>query len=135
MAGGITRRTVLGVALVPTLPLGVQVQEDAAQLLARRLAALVEPEGYDIPIELRGQLLAWNWTYLGRAAFYHLKATHDDRFRDIFVRTARAVMAQRDDRLEEIDELQARVVKSWGSMWPIGGKQKRITDVTVTGLV
>jgi hypothetical protein len=135
MSSGITRRAILGSALVPFLPRRARGEENVVRLLAERLVALIEPGGSTVPVGLRGQIYAWSWTYLGRAAIYHWQATGHEPFRDMFVRAARAIMAQRDDRLGKTDELQDRVVKSWGAPWPVDGREKRITDVTTTGLV
>jgi hypothetical protein len=100
------------------------------------LTFITDPENKTYPpIYDRGQILAWTWSYVGRAVLEMWRATNEDRFRRLFVDTARKVMACRDDRYGKVDTVQNRVVKSWGANFPINGKPERVTDVTVTGLI
>ncbi|MCB8820454.1 hypothetical protein [Microvirga rosea] len=104
--------------------------------LRKHIAQILDPSAKGLPaLEDRGQVFAWTWSYVGRAAIILWKATGQERFRTLFVDAARQIMALRDDRTGRKDEVQDRVVRSWGSPWPVHGVTRRITDVTVTGLV
>jgi hypothetical protein len=104
--------------------------------IALQIASVLDPSAAGLPaLEDRGQVFAWSWSYTARAAIILWKATGQERFRTLFVDSARRIMALRDDRTGRRDEVQGRVVRSWGAPWPVHGETKRITDVTVTGLV
>jgi len=104
--------------------------------IALQIHNVLDPQAKGLPaIEDRGQVLAWSWSYTGRAAILLWTVSGQERFRTLFVDAARRIMALRDDRTGRKDEVAGRVVKSWGAPWPVHGATKRITDVTVTGLV
>jgi hypothetical protein len=104
--------------------------------VALQIGNVLDPQAEGLPaIEDRGQVFAWSWSYTGRAAILLWTVSGQERFRTLFVDAARRIMALRDDRTGRKDEVAGRVVKSWGAPWPVHGETKRITDVTVTGLV
>lgn len=104
--------------------------------IALQIASVLDPSAAGLPaLEDRGQVFAWSWSYTGRAAITLWKSTGQERFRTLFVDSARRIMALRDDRTGRKDEVQGRIVRSWGAPWPVHGETKRITDVTVTGLI
>jgi hypothetical protein len=104
--------------------------------LAWGLPWLVHPAAAGLPpASDRGQVFAWYWSYWGRAALYMWLATDEGRFKTLFVGAMREVMTLRDDLHGKQCEIQDRVVKSWGALFPIGGTERRVTDSTATGLI
>lgn len=87
------------------------------------------------PVEQRGQVHSWQWSFWGRTALQLYEATGERRFLDLLVGASRNIMAARDDRHGVIDENQKRVVKSWGSVISYGGPNMRGSDITATGLI
>jgi hypothetical protein len=81
----------------------------------------------------RGTIYAWSWSYLARAALEAYDRMRDQRFLDVFVETADAVIDDRDHLHQRMDDYRGRTLPTWGTCGHLDGKYTSV--VTHAGRV
>lgn len=100
--------------------------------LQRRLDIMLAGKNLGLPEGERGNLYAWHWGYLGRAALNMYRATTDDRFLLLVKNVSERLLRVRDDALRLTDDCRGKVVPSWGTRFENG---VRTNGISTAGLI